>query len=276
MDLVEVIKKRRSWRTFTKETISGNYLAHLIQFIDEMAPAPFGSKIRFKIISGRELSSDELKGLGTYGVIKNCSTFIVGAVQKGDHALVDFGHAMERIVLKTSQMGLQSCWLGGTFSRSNFSESIELEDNEILPAVIAIGHGTEKRGVVDNIIAWTAKSKNRHPSEKLFFNTDFSAPIVENEEIYFELVRLAPSASNKQPWRVVKHGDDFDFYLHRDAKYTKNLDRLRLVDLQQVDMGIALSHFEIGAKSINKEISIEDRSLPDYCGNEYMYSVCLK
>jgi len=75
----------------------------------------------------------------------------------------------------------------------------------------------------------------------------------------FELVRLAPSAVNKQPWRVILCGDTAHFYLKRSKgfKYDEKL------DMQMIDMGIALCHFELGAKDagVNVQFEISDPKL---------------
>jgi hypothetical protein len=66
-----------------------------------------------------------------------------------------------------------------------------------------------------------------------------------------EGVRMAPSASNKQPWRIVRTGADWHFYLQRTKGYGKGspiFRLLRLTDLQRVDLGIALCHFELAAR----------------------------
>ncbi|MBN1979978.1 MAG: hypothetical protein JW795_00495, partial [Chitinivibrionales bacterium] len=65
-----------------------------------------------------------------------------------------------------------------------------------------------------------------------------------------EMVRLAPSAANKQPWRVIKQEHLFHFCLDHSKMY-------RLIfkhfDIQRLDIGIALCHFELTAreKSLN-------------------------
>ena len=66
-----------------------------------------------------------------------------------------------------------------------------------------------------------------------------------------EGVRMAPSASNKQPWRIVRRGRDWHFYLQRTKGYGKGsaiFVMLRLADLQRVDLGIAMCHFELVAR----------------------------
>jgi hypothetical protein len=68
------------------------------------------------------------------------------------------------------------------------------------------------------------------------------------------MVRWAPSASNKQPWRVIRSDDAWHFYLQRTKGYGKGsmiFNVLRLADLQRVDMGIAMCHFELAVHEFN-------------------------
>jgi len=61
------------------------------------------------------------------------------------------------------------------------------------------------------------------------------------------MVRLAPSATNFQPWRIIKASepDMFHFYLRR-APGLKQLFSMKS-DLQRIDIGIAMCHFELAA-----------------------------
>jgi hypothetical protein len=66
------------------------------------------------------------------------------------------------------------------------------------------------------------------------------------------MVRLAPSASNHQPWRIVRVNDDFHFFIQRkkSLKPGSTLNRLLgMADLQRVDMGIAMAHFNLALQS---------------------------
>ena len=53
-----------------------------------------------------------------------------------------------------------------------------------------------------------------------------------------EMVRLAPSAVNKQPWRVVVDGNMVHFFEVHSLPAAE-------VDLQRVDVGIAICHFHL-------------------------------
>jgi hypothetical protein len=90
--------------------------------------------------------------------------------------------------------------------------------------------------------------------EELFFEGRFGVPISRAEAGTFcgplDMVRLAPSASNRQPWRIVKEDGTWHFHLHRTRGYGKGLARrlLKVEDIQRVDMGIAMCHFELAAQ----------------------------
>jgi hypothetical protein len=71
-----------------------------------------------------------------------------------------------------------------------------------------------------------------------------------NEPIEPEKIsELRQSASNKQPWRIIKDRDQnsFHFYLKRTPGY-ENI--VKNIKLQNVDMGIAMCHFDLSAKEL--------------------------
>ena len=89
------------------------------------------------------------------------------------------------------------------------------------------------------------------PWDKLFFSEDFSHPLDEKEAgIYhevLEMVRLAPSAVNTQPWRIIKDDRGFHFFGEETRYY-----RIKRVDfLRNNDIGIAMSHFDLTCRELN-------------------------
>ena len=56
---------------------------------------------------------------------------------------------------------------------------------------------------------------------------------------------MAPSALNKQPWRIVKHGDDFHFFISNDKEEAKEG-----YDINKIDLGIAMCHFDLTCKEL--------------------------
>jgi len=159
---------------------------------------------------------------------------------------------MEKIILCATDIGLGTCWLGGTFTKSGFAQKISAAEGELVPAVTSVGYIAQRGGLEDGMRRFVG-ADHRLPRENLFFREKFGSPLSPDEagvySVPLEMVRLGPSASNKQPWRIVKEGRLWHFYLRRTKGYGNSFTfrLLGLADLQRVDMGIAMSHFELTA-----------------------------
>jgi hypothetical protein len=165
----------------------------------------------------------------------------------------DYGYCMEKNILKATSMGLGTCWLGGAFKRIGFADKMGVTEGELLPAITPLGYSREKRSLIDGIFRFVVASDKRKPWNELFYLHDTDHPLDDQNSDRFhtplECVRIAPSASNKQPWRIIKDKDQetFHFYLKRTPGY-ENI--TKDIKLQNVDMGIAMCHFELSAKEL--------------------------
>jgi len=169
----------------------------------------------------------------------------VGAIEKDVSRFEDFGYLFEETILYATSLGLGTCWMGGTFDRALFGEASGIEPGEIVPAVSPVGVPASKRSAVDSLFVLAAGSRTRKAFGEIFFKDTFAHPLNERMAGPYaqalEMVRLAPSSSNRQPWRVVMAGDSFHFFLRRTPLYGR---LFGAVDLQRIDMGIAMYHFE--------------------------------
>lgn len=252
----EVIKRRYSCRSYVARAIETGTRDALSDVLISLKTGPFGSRTRFSLIAATEDDWESLKGLGTYGFIRGAPGFIVGTVSGGAKNLEDYGFCLERAVLEATDLGLQTCWLGGTFTKSSFARRIAPTQDEIVPAVAAVGYASE--GSRNGRMRRFAGSDGRLPPEQLFFDGRFGCPLEkaaagEMSDV-LEAVRWAPSASNKQPWRVVRSniggGEIWHFFLQRAKCRPGGRPRfslLRMADLPRVDMGIAMCHFTLSA-----------------------------
>jgi nitroreductase len=253
MTIIETIKTRKSCRTYSSRAIESEKLAEFRKFLASNTDTPFGSKIRFQLIDFNEMEIGELKNLTTYGVIKGARQFIAGSVEKQPRAMEDYGYCMEKNILKATSMDLGTCWLGGTFKRSSFADRMSIAENEILPAISPVGYSNDRKSLIDRTFRFIASSDKRKPRNELFYLHDTGNFLDDHNSgrfsIPLECVRLAPSASNKQPWRIIKVNDKdaFHFHLKRTPGYG---DIGKDIRLQNVDMGIAMCHFELSAKEL--------------------------
>jgi hypothetical protein len=254
--IIETIRQRFSCRRFLETPIDETKQQDLQGFIDSLPPGPFGTRPRFRLAAATQADVTSLRGLGTYGFIRGAAGFIIGAVEPGEKDLEDYGYSMEAIILQATRLCLGTCWLGGTFTKSGFARRIELKTGETIPAVTAIGEYTGPVQARQGLVSGMANANRRLAWDRLFFDRRFDTPLdhstVGAYAMPLSMVRIGPSASNKQPWRVVKDGQSWHFYLQRTPGYRRDPLKilLELCDLQRLDMGIAFCHFELTAREM--------------------------
>jgi len=257
--IIDIIKQRSSWRTYAGLLLEDDMKKNVTQILtlkDFKSPfSDLSGKIRFELIGVPEFAPDERKKLGTYGLIKGAQEFIVGAIEKSDYYKENYGYFLEVIILAATDLNLGTCWLGGTFNKSLFSTKINCQKSEIVPAITPIGHTTETRRKKEKVIRAFVKADSRFPWSKIFFENTFSTALpreaIGRYEILMEMVRLAPSAGNKQPWRVLKEKgcDIFHFYM----KSSKDSMQKVYNTFINIDIGIAICHFDLTAKEVGIE-----------------------
>jgi nitroreductase len=257
--LTEIIQARFSCRSYEERPIADETRQQLSDITASIGTGPFGTSPRFALVAATSEDRAALKGLGTYGLIKGATGFIVGAMRSGPKNTEDYGYLMELIILHATDLGLGTCWLGGSFTKSSFAAKIGASDDETVPAVAAVGYIAERPRTIDSLVRRSAGSDRRLPWDRLFFQNSFDTPLTQDEAgayaVPLEMVRLGPSASNKQPWRVVKMGDSWHFYLSRTRGYGQGrlMRSWTNADMQRLDMGIALCHFEQTARELGLE-----------------------
>lgn len=250
---LESIESRRSVRSFTGRPLSDDQREALETALEQSGPCPFSSVPRFRIVESGSHAAMASGRIGTYGIIGNAPCFIVGAVKSTPYGFVDFGYALEGIALWAVGAGLGTCWLGGTFDRSGVAGSMNLSPDEVIPAIMPIGEPAERRTLIDATMRVLAGSRNRKPWGELFFDNQFDVPLVDAGPWarVLEAVRSGPSASNKQPWRIVRTGSAgklaFHLFLHEDRSYNNAIKGIRI---QELDIGIAMGHFEAAALAL--------------------------
>ena len=130
------------------------------------------------------------------------------------------GVSGEAFVLEATAMGLDTCWVTGTYRRGEVPPEL-LGEGERLIAVIAIGHAAEP---VQQI------ARRRKSLTQICLGAPDQWPLWAYHAA--EAVRIAPSAVNRQPWRLA---------------YAQRSLRLMGKHPDSVDMGIALMHMEDAA-----------------------------
>ncbi len=254
--VTEIIPNRFSCRAYLQAPIAPEAQAALVEIAAGIQQGPLGTSLRFQLLAANGQDSQTLRGLGTYGFISNPAGFLAGGMGAGEKALEDFGYGMEELILHATDLELGTCWLGGSFTRSTFARRLALTRAERLPAVVSIGYISAAEEGGQAPMRHRIGGDNRLPWEALFFADDFGKPLSRTTAgayaVPLEMLRLGPSASNKQPWRVIHADGAWHFYLQRTPGYPGGLAKtiLGVSDVQRLDLGIAMCHFEYAAREL--------------------------
>ena len=242
-----IIKKRISIRTYSGKPVAPEIREKILSYASSLK-GPFNVHTRFELLDIAETKESTGLKLGTYGMINGAKTFIVSAVEKKEHAMEELGYVFEDLILYITSLGLGTCWIAGTFNKGGFSKALNIGQDEYLPIISPVGYPGKTRSLIDIIIKPDKTVRKRMEWRELFFNEGIKNPLGQAEagaySLPLEMLRLAPSASNKQPWRVLAGNGNFHIYLYHAPFYS----RAYPYDIQKVDIGIAMFHFESTAR----------------------------
>jgi hypothetical protein len=248
-DIHQLIPSRISCRTYDPRPLEKDVSNQMSAFLEELNKEA-QSKIRFILLSTLSDGKETTIKLGSYGVLSGTHTYMVAILNETEGYALELGYLFEKAILKATELNLGTCWLGGTFKREDFEKNAALNEHEYIPIVSSLGYAKNRRSFIELAMRFGAGSNYRKPWETLFFVDDEKHPLSKEEAAEYstvlEMVRIGPSASNKQPWRIIKQNDHFHFYCARNPGYGD----LMKYDLQLNDIGIAKCHFDLSAQEL--------------------------
>ncbi len=261
MDNMDIVKARRSVRTFDGRALDADLASSILEYANSVGN-PYGLDIEYRLLKASEF------GLSS-PVIVGTDLYIAGKMKKDVHAAEAFGYSFEQVVLRAQKLGVGTTWIAGTMNREMFEKAMEVSEDEIMPCVSPLGYPAPKKSMREGIMRRAIKADYRLDASQLFFDGAFGKPLTESElSKTLELVRWAPSAVNKQPWRLVVCKDRVHFYVKHSIKGESELG-----DVQKVDIGIAMYHFVLGMP--NARFLIEDPGLDHPADCEYIASFAI-
>ncbi|MCR5303024.1 MAG: nitroreductase family protein [Lachnospiraceae bacterium] len=267
-NLLKIVKERKSVRTYDGKPLSDEHRKAIEDFICTIDD-PFDIPVKFVLLDQEKygLSSPVLSGEKLY---------VAGKVEKKPCADVAFGYAFEKLVLYAQSLGIGTVWIGGTMKRELFENAAGLGENEMMPCMSPLGYPAEKKSLKETMMRKGIRADSRISMDKLFFADEWGHALTPSDDMadILEMVRWAPSAVNKQPWRIIFKDGIYHFYEKKDKGYVNDATG----DLQKIDVGIALCHFVMGCESKGKktEIRTEDPGIKIPADAEYIVSVSVQ
>ena len=268
-NIKELIRTRRSVRTYDGRELTKEDLDRLSAFMKETAN-PYDIPIEFKLLDAKA------QGLSC-PVVSGTNLYVGAKIKRVPHAEEAFGYSVEKLVLYAWSLGIGTVWIGGTMGRDAFERAMALGEDEMMPCVSPLGYPAKKMAIKESVMRKAVKADSRMPFETLFFDGEYDVPLTTEKAgrlaELLEMVRWAPSAVNKQPWRAVVQDNAVHFYLARNKGFIGDATG----DLQKIDLGIALCHFALTAEESGLELSfsVSDPGIATNANTEYIASYLL-
>ncbi len=186
-----------------------------------------------KKLSWQGVTIRMFRGPGLKGNIKGTNVYAVIVAKKDTPPELE-GYMGEALVLEATRLGLGTCWLGAGFNPDIVNKNVQLQNDEQIHCVIAIGQA--------QFPAFNPKRRSlvqvcKMDEQAIAALGPWQLPAVEN-------ARLAPSAINQQPWNI-----------EVDATSLSVLERRVLIGKYAgIDRGICMLHAAVGANSVQRNV----------------------
>ena len=189
MDIKEAIKSRHSVRYYKDEPIFEEARAELEALIDACNAE---SGLHMQLIVNDPECFNTL--LAHYGMFKNVKNYIAIVGPKSMSDLDERGgYFGQKIVIAAQMLGLNTCWVAGTYRRGKCKA--DLEAGEKIVCVIAIGYG-ENEGT---------KHRSK-PLAKVCDVAEAGMPVWFKNGV--KAAMMAPTAMNQQKFMISLDGEE--------------------------------------------------------------------
>ena len=226
MTIQEAIEARHSVRAY-KDLPLSEEIVKLLE--DELVKLNNEGQLHIQLICNEPKAFQGT--LAKYGKFRNANNYLVMAGKKAENLDERIGYYGEHLVLLAQTLGLNTCWVGLSYSK--VPGTYVLEEGEKIACYIAIGYG-ETQGVGHKIktVEQVSNASDITPS---WFKKGVEAAL------------LAPTAVNQQKFSFEYVGMSNNRHQVRAKK------GFSMIGYTQMDLGIAKYHFEVGAGKVNFE-----------------------
>jgi nitroreductase len=226
MTIQEAIEARHSVRAY-KDLPLSEEIVKLLE--DELVKLNNEGQLHIQLICNEPKAFKVT--MAKYGKFRNANNYIVMAGKKADDLDERIGYYGEHIVLLAQTLGLNTCWVGLSYSK--VPGTYVLDEGEKIACYIAIGYGeTQGSGHKIKTVEQVSNASDITPS---WFKKGVEAAL------------LAPTAVNQQKFSFEYVGMSNNRHQVRAKK------GFSMIGYTQMDLGIAKYHFEVGAGKVNFE-----------------------
>jgi len=226
MTIQEAIEARHSVRAYKEQPLTAEVVKALEEKVAELNRE---GHLHMQLILNEPKAFQGT--LAKYGKFRGVGNYIFVAGQKADDLDERVGYYGEQLVLFAQTLGLNTCWVGLSYSK--VPGTYVLDDEEKIACYIAIGYG-ETQGVGHKVktIKQVSNASDTTPS---WFKKGVEAAL------------LAPTAVNQQKF-------SFEYAGMKDGHHQVRVKKgFSMIGYAKMDLGITKYHFEVGAGEENFE-----------------------
>jgi nitroreductase len=271
------VQARRSVRTFNGSPPRAEHLALIRSYLHEPknVTGPLGHRFRIELLT--EVDGDEQ--IGTYGYTKGFRALLAAISKPERNALFEMAYVLHGLVLRLTNAGVQTVWMGGAFNREDVMKSTGVAGDEIIAAIVPLGYASDRKRLIDYAAPLVLKATKRKPMDDVYFFCDFETPLGENADLLhaaLDVARRAPSAKNRQPWRAVVNHDQQRIHLYVAFSLRKEVGTGRkqyACPPEYLDLGSYYRSLEIGLAHSNQRgtLVVEDPDIAIPADKEIEY-----
>ena len=226
MTILEAIEARHSVRAYKSEPLPDEVVKALEEKIAQLNRE---GQLHMQLILNEPRAFQSR--MAKYGKFLGVNNYVIVAGQKADDLDERVGYYGEDLVLFAQMLGLNTCWVGITYSK--VPGTYVLGEGEKVACCISIGYGaTQGKSHKTKTVEQVSNANDITPS---WFRKGVEAAL------------LGPSAVHQQKFT-------FEYAGLKDGRHQVRARRGHsLIGYTKMDLGIAKYHFEVGAGKDNFE-----------------------
>jgi nitroreductase len=238
---------RHSTRTFTGGAVDPGQLDRLEGFALGLPGIDTA-----RVVVVKDVPNGVFTGfMGGYGRVIGAPSALVMVGSPADSSVQEsVGYLGEAVILEATSLGLDTCWIAGFFDRELAEAIVELQPGERVLAVSPLGYGQPRPRAGERFLKRIVGAHKRRPIEEVAPGFDEERwPAWAAEGV--RLARVAPSAVNRQPWSIQLLTEEDPLTRPPEAigVLISAVDRGAEGSIsRRLDCGIAMLHFEVGAR----------------------------
>ncbi|CAH2214854.1 nitroreductase family protein [Tepidibacter aestuarii] len=253
------MKSRKSIRKYQEKPVSKKDFEKIAQFITQAKPLHKETDMDVIVFEDGEKIKQTFTGIAKLYAKVKAPHYLAFTSETKEGYLENIGFIGEQIVLRMTELGIATCWLGSPIDQKIFSRIANVKNNQSYIILIAFGYPETEFSFITN-------------RKRLKIEEFVSGDIYDIHVPIIEALNIAPSAVNSQPWRVVSEGNTWHIYLNWKNALNKKI----LYTMNKIDIGIGISHIVFAAEELGYNVSMKKENTGELKKHEYITSIAFE